>query len=177
MRRSLLAVVLLLAVSAPAHTQRPPRPIFSMVAYYDLRAHAIQLFYESFFVTSNRRTVGQINKSRLGGFGWLNTTYDAVAPATAFTELNRRFGENRVGLMPLECTTDPALLTTGRYELTWFGAGLRSRTMLITVVSTASPDNTCPPEVAGITTAIADYLRTAVGASTFPVGRSIPTPP
>ena len=170
---ALLAAATLFASAALA---QPPRPLFAMHAQYDFRAHGVTLQHEQFSATAQGRTVGHINRTRLGSpLGWENATFDQVAPVHAIRRLGTAFREAHVGLMPESCTTDPGLLATGRYELTWYGAGSRVRTMTIHVVSTPEQDNTCPPRVGVILAAIQTFLAEGVGAVVFDVGRSIPT--
>jgi hypothetical protein len=157
---------------------QPPRPIFSLASRYDIRAHARTLLQEQFSAASNGHTVGYVNQAQNDACcGWANTTFDRVATPAPLAKLNARLALANVGMMPTSCTTDPALLTTGRYELAWFGVGLRSRTLRITVVAGTAPDNSCPPQVGIILAAVRDFLAETVGAQVFDVGRSIPGAP
>ena len=177
MGRQLCILCLASFLFASVAAAQPPRPVFSVEAQYEVRAHAVSLIRESFFLTSDRRAFGLLSTWPSPTGDWQASTYFGTSSPAAFATLQRRLARSRVGLLPPSCTTDPAIATTGRYELTWFGRGSRSRTILITVVSTPEPDNTCPSEVGEVLSAIRELLAVSLGANLLDVGRSIPSQP
>jgi hypothetical protein len=153
-----------LLVSSPLAAQ-PPRPLLRITTRVETRAHALLLSHEHFFVAKSGLVSGEITSGRLGSVGWLYTTYAGVAPRPALAELAAALGDNQVGFLPEACTTDSGFRSVGEYELTWYGAGMRSRTLLINLVS-GTEANSCPPEVLNIARAIRSFLADSVGAST-----------
>jgi hypothetical protein len=168
---TLLATVIL---SSPLSAQTS-RPLLSLVASYDVHVHALTRIHEQFAVGRDGRTLGTISEGSLFlCCGWKSTSFDGTAKHEVLEELLEDLAHAEVGRMPLSCVTNPALLTTGRYQLTWFGSGLRSRTIDIEVVASVETTPPCPPQVRSILSAVRDFLADGVGAFIFDVGRGVP---
>jgi hypothetical protein len=164
-----IAIWAVLVFAAWPLVAQPPRPLLRINTRVETRAHALLLSHEHFFVAKSGFVVGEITESRLLSVGWEYSPFAGDAPRPALRELADALGENQVGFMPNSCTADSGFRSTGTYELTWYGAGMRTQTVLITLVSGTEP-TTCPPEVLDVTRAVRQFLFDSVGAATTVVG-------